>query len=142
MSTTLPHADRSSPRYEPDESVGELLGRVASDIGALVSSEVELAKTELRDEANRLGRAMGFFGGGTIVGWFAIMLLSLAAAWGLGELLDSIPLGLLIVGAIYTVIAAVLLVLGRNRMREVHPVPEATIASIKEDIQWLKQQAS
>jgi len=142
MSTTLPHADRSSPRYEPDESVGELFGKVASDIGALVSSEVELAKVELREEASRLSRAMGLFAGGAVVAWFAAMLLSLAAAWGLAELVDSIPLGFLIVGAIYAAVAAVLLVLARNRMREVHPVPEATIASIKEDIQWLKQQAS
>jgi hypothetical protein len=69
-------------------------------------------------------------------------LLSFAAAWGLAELLDSAPLGFLIVGVIYGVVSAVLLIAGRSRMREVHPVPEATIASIKEDIQWLRQQAS
>ena len=142
MSTTLPHADRSSPRYEPDESVGELVGKGASDIGALISSEVELAKVELREEATRLGRAMGMLGGGARVAWFAALLLSFAAAWGVAELVDSIPLGFLIVGVIYAAVAAVLLVVGRNRMREVHPVPDATIASIKEDIQWLKQQAS
>jgi uncharacterized membrane protein YqjE len=146
MSTTLPHtdpsADRSSPRYEPDESVGELVGKVASDIGALISSEVELAKVELREEAQRLGRAGGMLGGGALVAWLAAVLLSFAAAWGVAELVDSTPLGFLIVGVIYAVIAAVLFVIGRNRLREVHPVPEATIASIKEDIQWLKQQAS
>ena len=142
MSTTLPETDRSSPRYEPDESVGELVGKVASDIGALISSEVELAKVELREEANRLGRAVGMLGGGAIVAWFAVLLLSFAAAWGLAELVDSTPLGFLIVGVIYAVVAGVLFLVGRNRMREVHPVPEATIASIKEDIQWLKQQAS
>ena len=142
MSTTLPETDRSSPRYEPDESVGELVGKVASDIGALISSEVELAKVELREEANRLGRAVGMLGGGAIVAWFAVLLLSFAAAWGLAELVDSVPLGFLIVGVTYAAVAAVLFLVGRNRMRDVHPVPEATIASIKEDIQWLRQQAS
>jgi len=141
MSATLSHADRTSPRYEPDESVGELLGKVASDIGGLLSTEVELAKVELRDEATRLGRAAGLFGGGAVVAWFAALLLSFAAAWGLAELVDSIPLGFLIVGVIYAAVAAVLIVLARKRLREVH-APEATIASIKEDIQWLKQQAS
>jgi hypothetical protein len=71
-----------------------------------------------------------------------VLLLSFAAAWGLAELLDSAALGFLIVGVIYAVVATVLFIVGRNRMREVHPVPEATIASIKEDIQWLRQQAS
>ena len=56
---TDPRFDRASERYEPDESVSELFGKVASDIGALLSSEVELAKVELREEAQRLGRAAG-----------------------------------------------------------------------------------
>jgi hypothetical protein len=143
MSTpTHPPLDRQSERYEPDESVSELLGQVASDIGALLSSEVELAKVELRDEAQRLGRAAGILGGAAVAGWFTLTLLSFAAAWGLAELLDSPGLGFLIVGAIYGVVTAVLYFAGRRRMREVHPVPEATIASIKEDIQWLRQQAS
>jgi uncharacterized membrane protein YqjE len=135
-------ADRASPRYEPEESVGELIGKVATDIGALLSCELELAKVELREEAQRMGRAAGMLGAGAIVGWFAALLLSFAAAWGLGELLDSPALGFLIIGAVDAVVAAVLIVQGRNRMRDVHPVPEATLATIKEDIQWLKRQAS
>ena len=140
--STYPPSQRSSERYEPDESIGELFGAVASDIGALISSEVELAKVELREEAQRFGRAAGLFGGAAIVGWFALLLLSFAAAWGLADLLDSAALGFFVVGVIDAVIAALLFVVARNRMREVHPVPEATIASIKEDIEWLKQRAS
>jgi uncharacterized membrane protein YqjE len=137
-----PTADRASPRYEPEESVGELIGKVASDIGALLSSELELAKVELREEAQRVGRAALLLSAGVVVAWFAALLLSFAAAWALGELLDSPALGFLIIGAIDAVVAGVLIVQGRNRMRDVHPVPEATLATIKEDIQWLKQQAS
>ena len=135
-------ADRTSPRYAPEDSVGELVGKVAADIGALLSSELELAKVELREEAQRMGRAAGMLGAGAVVAWFAALLLSFAAAWGLGEWLDSPALGFLIIGAIDALVAAVLLVQGRNRMREVHPLPEATLATIKEDIQWLKRQAS
>jgi hypothetical protein len=139
---TYPGVDRSSDRYVPDETVGELVGKVASDIGALISTEVDLAKTVLRVEAQRLGRAAGMLGGAALVGWFALLLLSFAAAWGLADLFDSAALGFLVVGVIYAVVTAVLFVVGRNRMREVHPVPEATIASIKEDIEWLKRQTS
>ena len=143
MSASL-HAppDRSSPRYEPDGSVGELVGKVASDVGALISSQIELAKVELREEAAQAGRAAGMLGAAAFVAWFAALFLSFAAAWGLGELLDSIPLGFMIIGVIDALVAAVLFVQGRNRLREVHPVPEATLASIKEDIQWLRQQAN
>ena len=140
--SAFPGVDRGSDRYEPDETVGELVGKVASDIGALISSEVDLAKAELREEAQRVGRAAGMLGGAALVGWFALLLLSFAAAWGLADLFDSAALGFVVVGVMYVVIAAVLFVVGRNRMREVHPVPEATIASIKEDIQWFKRQTS
>lgn len=140
--STYPRVDRTSERYEPDESVGDLVGKVAADLGSLLASEAELAKTELREEAQRLGRAAGMLGAAALVGWFAALLCSFAAAWGLADLLDSAVLGFVIVGVIYAVVAAALFVTGRKRMRDVHPVPEATIASIKEDIQWLKQQAS
>ena len=81
-------------------------------------------------------------GAAALVGWFAALSSSFAAAWGLAELSTRPPLGFLIVGVVYAVVAGILFIQGRSRMREVHPVPEATIASIKEDIQWLKRQAS
>jgi hypothetical protein len=125
-----------------DESIGELVGLIAADVRNLVTSEIEMAKVELRDEAKRAGRAAGMLGAGSFIAYLAILLLSFAAAWGLAEWLDSPGLGFLIIGVIYAVIAAVLLMQGRNRLREVHPVPEETIATLKEDVQWLKQQAS
>jgi hypothetical protein len=125
-----------------DESVGELVGLIAADVRNLVSSEIQMAKLELRDEAKRAGRAAGMLGAGSFVAYLAIVLLSFAAAWGLAELLDSPGLGFLIIGVLYALVAAVLLMQGRNRLREVHPVPEETIATIKEDVQWLKRQAS
>jgi uncharacterized membrane protein YqjE len=135
MSTTLPRDHQVA-----DDSIGELVGRVASDVGALIASEIELAKVELREEAKQAGRAAAMLGAGAAVAWFAATLLSFAAAWGLAELLDSPALGFLIIGVIYTVAAAVLFVQGRNRVRAVNLVPENTIATIKEDIEWLKQQ--
>jgi hypothetical protein len=137
MSATLPRAHDLA-----DESIGELVGRVAGDVGALFASEIELAKIELREEAKQAGGAAAMLGAGAAVAWFAATLLSFAAAWGLAEWLDSPGLGFLIVGAIYTVAAAVLLIQARNRVRAVNLVPQNTIATIKEDIEWLKQQKS
>jgi len=137
MSTTLPRDHEVA-----DDSISELVGRVAADVGALFASEIELAKVELRQEAKQAGRAGAMLGAGAAVAWFAATLLSFAAAWGLAEWLDSPALGFLIIGVVYTVAAAVLLAQGRNRVRAVNLVPENTIATIKEDIEWLKQQKS
>ena len=40
-----------------DESVGNLLGRVTSDLSTLMRQEVELAKVEIKEEATKAGRA-------------------------------------------------------------------------------------
>ena len=49
---------------------------------------------------------------------------------------------LLIIGVIDALVAPMLIVQGRNHMRKVHPIRESNLATLKEDIQWLKQQAS
>ena len=137
MSTTLPRDHDVA-----DDSVGELLGRVAGDVSALLASEIELAKVELREDAKQAGRAAAMLGAGAAAAWFALTLLSFAAAWALAEWLDSPAIGFLVVGVVYTAAAALLLVQGRNRVRAVNLVPEDTIATIKEDIEWFKRQRS
>jgi uncharacterized membrane protein YqjE len=137
MTATLPR-----DRTLTDDSIGELLGKVAGDVSALFASEIELAKVELREEAKQAGRAAAMLGAGAAAAWFALTLLSFAAAWGLAEWLDSPALGFLIIGAVYTAAAALLLVQARDRVRAVNLVPEDTIATIKEDIEWFKRQKS
>ena len=125
-----------------DPTAGELFQQVAADVGNLVSTQIALAKLELREEAQRAGRAAKLLGVGAAAGVLALLLLSMAAAWGLAELLDSPGLGFLIVGALYAVVALVLLSRGRDQIREVNPIPEETISSLKEDFQWARRQAS
>jgi hypothetical protein len=77
--------------------------------------------------------------GGGFAAYLAILLLSLAAAWGLSE---AMPTGLafLIVAVAWAAVAGVLLLMGRDQLRSVHPVPEQTKQTIKEDVEWAKQQ--
>ena len=48
----IPAPDRP---MDPDLSLGELFGRLGSDLGDLLSTQVQLARTELRDEAKEAG---------------------------------------------------------------------------------------
>jgi uncharacterized membrane protein YqjE len=125
---------------EPDTSLPELLSRLSSDFGELVSTQVELAKVEIKEEIARAGKGAGLLGGGAFVGYLAVILLSFAAAWGLAEIMPE-GFAFLIVGAVYSVVAIVLLRTGREQMRSVQAVPETT-ETLKEDVQWAKQQVS
>jgi uncharacterized membrane protein YqjE len=134
-------SDDPTRPIEPDESLGELLSQLSQDFSELVSTQVELAKVEIKDELGRAGRGAGMLGGGAFCAYLAVLLLSLAAAWGLTEVVPE-GVAFLIVGAVYAVAAAVLLPRGRNRLTEVRLVPEQTTESVKEDVRWAREQMS
>jgi uncharacterized membrane protein YqjE len=139
--TRLERPDDPSQPIAPDQSLGELLGRVSRDFSELVSTQVELAKVELQEEIAAAGRGAGILTGGAFCAYLAVLLLSFAAAWGLSEVLPE-GVAFLIVGAVYAVVAAVLLPKGKDRLSRIRPVPERTAESVKEDVQWAREQMS
>ena len=139
--TRLERPDDPSQPIAPDQSLGELLGRVSRDFSELVSTQVELAKVELQEEIAAAGRGAGILTGGAFCAYLAVLLLSFAAAWGLSEVLPE-GVAFLIVGAVYAVAAAVLLPKGKDKLSRIRPVPERTAESVKEDVQWAREQMS
>lgn len=123
-----------SPSGRPDVenvSVGELVGEVSRDLSTLMRQELALAKAELKQEAVKSGKAASLFGGAGFAGYMLLLFLSIAAWWGLANVMDQ-GWAALIVAAVWAVIAAVLYAAGRNRMREVNPAPERTAETLKE----------
>jgi uncharacterized membrane protein YqjE len=126
---------------EPERSLGELVGRLSSEIGELVRTHLDLAKAEMKQEAKQAGRGAGMLGGGAVAGHLAILLLSFAAAWGLAEVVH-VAVAFLLVGLVWVAVAIALGAMGRRELNEVHPAPEETIEELQEDKRWMRQQAS
>jgi uncharacterized membrane protein YqjE len=122
-----------------DASFGELVGRLSSDLSDLIRSEMELARIEVKEEVGKAGRAAGMLGSGGLLAYLALTMLAMAAAWGLAEVVEP-GWAFLIVGVIVAAAAAVLIVAGRNRLREVDPVPQETVETLKEDARWARAQ--
>ena len=120
-----------------NQSLGELFGRVTSDLSTLVRQEMQLAKVEIKQEVKTAGKAGGLLGGGAFTGYFALLFVSVALALGLAAFLPN-WLAFLIVGALYGIAAAVLLSKGKKELDHVDPVPTQTIETLKEDVQWAK----
>jgi uncharacterized membrane protein YqjE len=125
----------------PEKSLGQLFSELTSDLSTLMRKEVELAKVETKEEVSRAAKAGGMLGGAAVTGYFAVLFLSFALAWLLDEWMHT-ALAFLIVGLVYAVVAAVLAMQGRNRMQSVNPVPQQTVETLKEDVQWAKAQRS
>ena len=128
-----------------DQSLGELFGRVTSDMSALVRQEMQLAKVEIKQEVRTAGKAGGLLGGGAFAGYVALLFVSVAIALLIATVLpDSMSetmrhlIGFLLVGLLYGIAAAVLLAKGKAKLDEVDPVPHQTVDTIKEDVQWAK----
>jgi F0F1-type ATP synthase assembly protein I len=136
-----PDAALPTEPKNPEKSLGQLFSELTSDLSTLMRKEVELAKVETKEEVSRAGKAGGMLGGGAFAGYFALLFLSFALAWLLDEWMHT-ALAFLIVGLLYAVVAAVLVVRGRARLQSVNPVPQQTVETLKEDVQWAKAQRS
>ena len=122
-----------------DASLGALFSDLSTDMSALLRDELSLAKVELKEEITKVGRAGGMFGGAALAGYMTIVLLSFAAAWGLAEVM-AVGWAFLIVAVSWGIAAALLYLRGRDQFQKVHPKPELTIDTLKEDLRWAKKQ--
>jgi uncharacterized membrane protein YqjE len=122
-----------------DRSVTQILQDIFTNVQEIIRSEMRLARTEIGEETSKALRAVAVLGAGLVFGMYAVGFLLLSAVYALAAVLPD-WLGPLLVGLIVAVIATALIIIGRNRIKRVSPVPQKTIASVKEDAQWVKDQ--
>lgn len=130
--------DRPTAADTGDRPFGELLKDVVANVQEIVRSEVRLAKAELSEETQKTIRAVGFLIAGGLLGLYALGFLLLSAVYALAVVLPD-WLAPLLVALLVAVIAGALLMIGRNRLKDISPFPK-TVSSVKEDIQWAKDQ--
>jgi len=122
-----------------DESIAELVKRLADQTNTLVKQEIELAKAELTEKGRIAGAGASLLGAAALVGLLAAGALTACLIAVLQTAIDHTWLAALIVALVYAAIAIPLALRGRDRMREATPpTPEKTIESVKEDVAWAK----
>src|SRR3954454_10921414 len=132
--------DPSTEPQRPDMSLGELLGEMTATLGNLVRAELDLAKTEAKEEVGRAGKAAGRFGGAAAAGYLALMFLSAGLAWLLDQAMNT-ALSFALVGVLWLVIALVLLTSARKKAKGLEVLP-VTKDTLREDMEWAKAQKS
>jgi membrane protein len=118
---------------------GPLLRSIATDISTLVTKQFELAKQEIGEMVGTRAKAIGVFGAAAVLGLFVIGFLGMAGAEALDLVLPRWA-AMLIVAGVFGVLAAVAIVAARGWLRSSASKPELTQESLKEDVQWAKQQ--
>jgi hypothetical protein len=116
------------------------VARVGEGVLTLARQELQLAKAEMSEKGKKAGAGVGILG---ISGGVALLAGGAFTAFLILALDGVMPnwLAALLVAAAYGVVAFVLFTVGKNRVQEAGPlVPEQTIDSVKEDVQWAKTQ--
>jgi uncharacterized membrane protein YqjE len=121
-----------------EHGVGDLVKELSGQVSTLVRQEVELAKAEVGEKGKKAGVGAGMFGG---AGAAALLMLGSLTACLILALDLAMPAwaAALIVTALWAAVAGVLALQGRKKMQEMGtPIPEKTIETVKEDVQWAK----
>jgi uncharacterized membrane protein YqjE len=128
-------SDSEDLRQRP---TGELVKELSQQVSELVRQEVELAKAEMAEKGRKAGIGAGFLGGAGVAGLAALGALTALLILALDRVMPAWAAAL-IVTALWAAVAGVLALRGRQKVREVgRPVPEKTVDSVKEDVEWLK----
>ena len=118
-------------------SVGELVGKVTTDLSTLMRQEFALAKAELSEEAKKASKGAVSLGAAGYLGYLASLFASLTIMFLL-DLVMPLWAAALIVTAVYGLIAFVLFTKGKKQMKTVDPTPRQTVETLKEEVLWAK----
>jgi hypothetical protein len=151
---TIPeeHVQRDH-RVEPERSersLASLLKELRDETTMLMREELTLAKTEISEKVNRVGRNVAYLATGGLVAFAGLIVLLLAAAAGLRTGLIAFDLdpatanwlAPLIVALVVIVIGYAMLHKAISTLKDESAVPERTAKTVQDDKNWIKEKVS
>lgn len=131
------------PELKQERSIGELFGQLSQDMTLLVRQEVQLARTEMSDKLSRFSTNLISVLAGGFVAYLGGLALVACVILALRDLANiSLAVSALIVGAILAIIGWIMLQRGLKDMKRVDLAPRRTVETLKDDVQWAKEQRS
>jgi uncharacterized membrane protein YqjE len=122
-----------------DRSFSDVLEDVVSNVQGIIRSEVRLAKAEIQEETVKAGKAARIVGFGVVLAVYGLGFLLLTCLYAL-ETAITPWFAALIMMLLVGIPAAVLVIAGIKRMKRVDPRPDKTIRTIRENLEWAKDQ--
>ena len=124
-----------------ERSIGDLFSELASETSTLIRQEMALAQTEMTQKATKAGTNVGDLAVGGAVGYAGLLAIVAGVIMGLSYLIPA-WIAALLVGAVIAIASYVLISSGLTALKNMDVKPTATVETIKEDAQWLKNQVT
>ena len=129
------------PELRQERSIGELFGQLSQDMTLLVRQEIQLARTEMSDKLSRFTTNLVSVLSGGFVAYLGGLALVAALILAIRDLANiSLALSSLIVGAVLAIVGYVMLQKGVKELKRVDLAPRRTVETLKDDVQWAKEQ--
>jgi len=132
----------NSPPYNSEPTLAQLLSALMGDAKQLLRQEVALAKHEIQGEVSKAKTAAVSLGVGIGIAALGGLLLIIMLVHLLNALTE-LPLWACygIVGGVCALVGVVLLYKGKNQITRIEMVPQQTVETMKENMQWIKEKA-
>lgn len=124
---------------ENGRSIAGVLQDIVANVQAIIRAEIRLARTEVKEEITSLGSAAGMLAGGAIAALFTVWLLLLTILYALSIVIPIWAAALLLF-AVMAIVSFTLLTTGKRWLKAVPKTPQKTIETMKENVQWVKDQ--
>ncbi|HEX7536837.1 MAG TPA: phage holin family protein [Dermatophilaceae bacterium] len=117
-----------------ERTLGQLVADATRDISSIIHSEIALAKAEMSADAKKAGLGAGMFAVAGVFAFLALILLLIAAAYGLVAAGLAPWLAFLIVALVLLIIGAILVAVGKSTLDRLQGKPERAIKSTQDTI--------
>ena len=121
-----------------DRSVADVLQDILRNVQDILRSEIRLAKAEIRQEATQAGTAALWMTIGVVGLLSAWMFLLWTAVYALATVLP-IWAATLVIAVAMAGAGGIVIRTGLRRLTRIKPMPERTIESLQENLEWMKQ---
>jgi Putative Actinobacterial Holin-X, holin superfamily III len=133
----IPDGPVQAPGGEP--TVTALVTGILNDVQDLLCQQLALFKSEFRaDIVKAREAALSITLGMVILALGSVALCFMSAHFLSWAFEMPVWIGFGIVGAVLVVVGLALYFLGRRKLVALNPIPEQTLQSFKENVQWLK----
>ena len=121
-----------------ERSVSDVFHDIVRNLQDMVRSEIRLAKVEVRGEITRAAWSGVWMAAGGVAAMSACSLLLWTLVYALATRM-SMWEATLIVGLMMAAAAAALILSASGRVKRIHPIPQRTVESVKENLEWMKR---
>ena len=131
---------RSEAEVTDSRSLSDIVAAAVQNIQNIFRAEMRLAAVELKEKFRRSAKAGTLLGIAGVMGFFAGACITTTCIVALAIVLP-LWLSALVIGVMLAAGAGGAFMLGRLALEEVDPLPQQTLESLKDNLEWARTRA-